>query len=147
VRLLKNLNHKNLEKITAFIKKHHLLTLATSKENMPQVANLFFAYDEENIAFIVASDTKTEHIQNVLQNENVATSVALETDEVGKIQGLQCKARMFKASLEDKKLYFKKYPYAIAMNPNIWKIEVDEMKYTDNRLGFGKKLMWKREEQ
>ena len=138
---MKHLKHLD-SKITDFIAKHHLLALATSRENMPQVANLFFAYDEKDIAFIVASDEKTEHIQNVLHNAKVAGSVALETDEVGKIQGLQFKAVMKKIGKSS--LYFQRFPYAKVMRPQLWKIELQEIKYTDNRLGFGKKMNWSR---
>lgn len=130
----------NLDKITLFIREHHILSLATSCDTMPQVATLFYAFDEEDVSFIVASDEKTEHIQNVLKNRNVAGSVALETDEIGKIQGIQFRGKMKKA--DEKKLYFKRFPYAKVMNPTLWKIKLDTIKYTDNRLGFGKKLYW-----
>ena len=138
---MKHLKHLD-SRIIDFIAKHHLLALATSKENTPQVANLFFAFDEKDVAFIVASDEKTEHIQNVLHNENVAGSVALETDEVGKIQGMQFQAVMYKT--EEYGLYFKRFPYAKIMQPTLWKIELQKIKFTDNRLGFGKKLYWSR---
>ena len=135
---------KTLEKIEAFLAKHHLLSLATCTENRPQSASIFYAYDDKNIAFIVASDLKTEHIQNIILNPNVSGTVALETDEVGKIQGLQFKARMMEAASEEKKRYFKAFPYAIAMQPKLWSIRLEAMKFTDNRLGFGKKLRWQR---
>ena len=54
---------KTLEKIELFISKHHQLSLATSADNIPQSATLFYAYDNVAVSFIVASDTKTEHIQ------------------------------------------------------------------------------------
>ena len=43
---------------------------------------------------------------------------------------------------ELKKLYFKAFPYAIAMNPALWQIKIDYFKMTDNKLGFGKKIIW-----
>jgi len=130
----------NLDKIALFINKHHILSLATSCEGMPQVANLFYAFDEESVSSIVASDEKTEHIQNVVKNKNIAGSIALGTKEVGKIQGVQFKGSMEK--VDDKKLYFKRFPYAKLMKPTLWKIKLDTIKYTDNTLGFGKKLYW-----
>ncbi len=135
--------HRNLEKIAGFIKEHHLLTLATSFENNPQCSNLFYASLEDENSFIVASDEKTEHIQNVLRNPQVAASIALETTVIGKIQGFQIKGLI--SSVEDeraKKIYFKAFPYARVMKPTLWRITVQTMKLTDNRLGFGKKLIW-----
>ena len=49
------------------------------------------------------------------------------------------------APLEDKelkKLYFKAFPYALALSPKLWQIKVNYFKMTDNRLGFGKKIIW-----
>ncbi len=73
----------------------------------------------------------------------VAGNILLETKTVGKIQGLQFKGE-FKL-LEDeslKKLYFKTFPYSLAMLPKLWQIDVSNFKMTDNRLGFGKKIIW-----
>lgn len=136
---------KTLEKIERFLAKHHLLSLATSAENVPQSASLFYAYDAEKVSFIVASDIKTEHIRNVLLNDIVSGTVALETDEVGKIEGIQFKARMYRLTHKEGALYFKAYPYAKVMNPELWRIELQHIKLTDNRLGFGTKLLWQRE--
>ena len=59
---------------------------------------------------------------------------------VGKIQGVQFTG-VFKAANEaEKKAYFKRFPYAIAMTPSLWSIEIGYLKFTDNTLGFGKKL-------
>lgn len=136
---------KVLPKIEAFLSGHHVMTLATSRNNTPQSCNLFYAYLREEVCFIVASDEKTEHIQNVLINPDVAGTVVLETKTVGKIEGLQFKAKM--ALVDDahaKEAYFKAFPYARVLNPTLWKIVPSTMKLTDNRLGFGKKLNWMR---
>ena len=135
---------KTLEKVALFLSKHHLLSLATSEDNTPQSASLFYAYNSEDIAFIVASDIKTEHIQNVLLNNTVSGTVALGTDEIGKIEGIQFKAKMYRVSHEEGSLYFKAFPFAKVMNPQLWSIVLEDIKLTDNRLGFGKKLYWQR---
>jgi uncharacterized protein YhbP (UPF0306 family) len=133
-----------LEKIRLFLGKHHLLSLATAANNRPQAASLFYAYDAESVAFIVASDMKTEHIRNVLANDSVAGTVALETDEVGKIEGIQFSGTIRTATQNEGRLYFKAFPYAKVMKPQLWRIELKQIKLTDNRLGFGKKLYWQR---
>jgi uncharacterized protein YhbP (UPF0306 family) len=135
---------KTLEKIELFLSKHHLLSLATAADNRPQSASLFYAYDAGKVAFVVASEIKTEHIQNVLVNERVSGTVALETSEVGKIEGIQFKGRMQKLTCKEGALYFERFPYARVMNPELWRIELEQIKLTDNRLGFGKKLYWQR---
>ena len=135
--------NKDLEKIVSFLDEHHVMSLATCGDEELSVCNLFYAFDEDTLSFVVASSDDTLHVQNIMQNSKVAGSVVLETKTVGKIQGLQFRGE-FKA-LENarlKKLYFKTFPYAIAMMPKLWEIKVDYFKLTDNRLGFGKKIIY-----
>lgn len=133
-----------LSPIERFVTKHHLLSLATVQENL-WCASLFYAYDAQTVAFIVASDPDTIHMGNVAQNAHVAGTVALETKTVGKIQGIQFAGEMWPCdTAAQRDLYFKAFPYARMMNPTLWTIRLDEIKMTDNTLGFGKKLSWRR---
>lgn len=129
-------------KIENFIAKHHLLSLATYGDEL-WCCSLFYAYDSEKISFIVATDTQTLHGRNVVKNHTVAGTVAFETKTVGKIQGIQFKGVMTLCD-EGKEFYYKAFPYARIMSPTLWTIRLDEIKMTDNTLGFGKKLIWKR---
>lgn len=134
---------KILSKIETFIQEHHLLSLATMSEAL-WCCSLFYAYDRLNIVFIVATDSDTLHGRNVIANSSVAGTVALETTMVGKIQGIQFSGEISRYQ-EGEALYFKAFPFSRVMNPTLWKIRLDEIKMTDNTLGFGKKLIWKRE--
>lgn len=135
-----------IEKIESFIRQHHLLSLATMGERL-WCCSMFYAYDPHSISFIVASEETTEHMRNVLQNPQVAGTIALETKIVGKIQGIQFAAEMGVCPDTLKGLYFDAFPYARVMTPTLWVIRLDEIKMTDNTLGFGKKISWKREKQ
>ena len=134
----------DLEKISTFIAKHHVMSLASSSsDDELSVCNLFYTYDADKYSFVVASSNDTTHIQNILKNSKVAGTIVLETKTVGKIQGLQFRGSFL--PLDDsnlKKLYFETFPYALAMNPTLWQIKIDYLKFTDNRLGFGKKIIW-----
>ena len=133
----------SLAEIKEFISEHHILTIATCKDNTPQCATVFFAYDSDEVAFVIASDKKTKHIQNILENNLVAGTIALETKIIGKIQGIQFQGKIYiSEAKKDKNLYFKTFPYALAMNPTLRKIKLTDIKLTDNRLGFGSKLIW-----
>jgi len=134
---------ENLQKITTFIEQHHVLSLATFSGVQLSVCSLFYAYSKEHNCFVVASSQETQHIQDIQFHKQIAANIFLETKEIGKIKGLQIKGNFL--ALEEselKHLYFKRFPYALAMNPQLWKIEVEYFKFTDNRLGFGKKLIW-----
>lgn len=133
----------DLEKITHFIEEHHVMSLASSSEGEISVCSLFYAYDASSHSFIVASSEETTHIKQINQNPRIAGNILLETKSVGKIQGLQFRGSF--VALEQsslKKLYYKTFPYALALSPKLWQIKVDYFKMTDNRLGFGKKLIW-----
>ncbi len=134
-----------MKKLVEFIKEHHLLSLCTCKENIPHSANCFYAFSDDEFNFIIASDESTRHMTELHVNPNYAATIALETNEIGKIRGLQFSGIVKKATLIEKALYLKTFPYAIAMNPTIWTLHVKHLKFTDNRLGFGKKLIFKRE--
>lgn len=137
------------KRIVTFIKKHHVLTLATCSGNKPWCANCFYVYLEDLNLFIFTSDNSTKHIQDVLEQDLVAGSIVLETSVIGKIRGIQLRGKMWKP---DKRLlkkvkiaYLKKFPVAMLMKTNLWVLEPSLLKYTDNRLGFGKKLIWEKE--
>jgi hypothetical protein len=133
-----------LTKIGSFLSQHHVLTLATMGDTL-WCCSMFYAFDPLRTIFIVASDKSTQHIQNTLINPTVAGTVHLETKTVGKIQGIQFSGTTKKCDDEElKKLYFDTFIYAKIMNPTLWEITLDEIKMTDNTLGFGKKLIWKR---
>ncbi len=133
----------DLERIERFIAKHHLLTLATCADGKPYCCSSFYAYDNQTKSFIIAGDTKTTHIQNVLKNPHVAANIHLETDNIGKIEGLQIEGIL--TTCEEKRLqtlYFKTFPYALAMRPTLWLLRPGRFKLTDNTLGFGKKIIY-----
>ncbi|NPA44296.1 MAG: hypothetical protein GXO49_02060 [Chlorobi bacterium] len=137
------------KKIIDFISEHHVLTLATSVNNIPYCANCFYTYLKDENMFVFTSDNETKHVQDALQNNIVAGSVVLETSVVGKIQGIQFQGKMFlpKNNLKviANKQYMKKYPFAKLMKTQLWCLELSFIKLTDNRLGFGKKLIWEKE--
>lgn len=139
------------KRVVEFINEHHVLTLATSRDNQPYCANCFYTYLEDENAFVFTSDTTTKHILDALEQPYVAGSVVLETKAVGKIQGIQFNGTLFQAENDlqkkAKKAYLKRFPYAALMKTTMWVLELSFIKMTDNRLGFGKKLIWQKEEK
>lgn len=135
------------ERFVKFIKKHHVLTLATvGSEGMPYVANCFYAYDKERNLFVFTSDTTTRHGSEMSANDRVALSIVLETRVVGRVQGLQIVGRAERGDDAARICYIKRFPYAAAANLELWMVSPTLMKLTDNTLGFGKKLLWQNEE-
>jgi len=81
-----------------------------------------------------------------LQNQKIAGSVALETNIIGKIRGIQFQGIVSEPAGEmaekTKSAYLKRFPVAMLMETHLWIVQLTFIKYTDNRLGFGKKLIW-----
>ena len=138
------------KQIVEFIQEHHVLTLATVAENNPWCSNCFYAYLEEENCFVFTSDDETKHAQDALINSKVAGSVVLETNVIGKIQGIQFRGKMVRPDetfhKKEKRAYLKKFPYAALMKTSLWILHIDYIKMTDNRLGFGKKLIWEKKD-
>jgi uncharacterized protein YhbP (UPF0306 family) len=136
------------KKIVRFIKKHHVLTIATSTGNTPWCASCFYVYLEEENALVVTSDLTTRHGQEFISNPLVSGTVALETNIIGKIRGVQFSGIVSEPEgklLERvKSSYLKRFPIAMLMETKLWIVELTYIKYTDNRLGFGKKLIWEK---
>ncbi|MFR9503293.1 MAG: pyridoxamine 5'-phosphate oxidase family protein [Rikenellaceae bacterium] len=130
------------QRTVKFIKRHHVLTLATAVDNTPYCANAFYAYDTKRNRLIFTSDISTRHGGEMLANNIVAASVVWETKLVGRIQGLQITGKVLRADADDASCYIKRFPYTALSDLTLWAIEPHMMKYTDNTLGFGTKLIW-----
>ncbi|MFV0345537.1 MAG: pyridoxamine 5'-phosphate oxidase family protein [Bacteroidales bacterium] len=139
------------ERISTFINEHNVLTLCTESAKGVWVAHCFYVFDEANMRLIFTSDPEnTRHGKEMARDGDVAIGIVLETTMVGKIQGIQIEAEAFQPKDEDykaaKKMYTKRYPVSNVAKLHIWVADIYELKMTDNRLGFGKKLHWSRED-
>jgi uncharacterized protein len=141
-----NTAHPIDERITNYIAEHHVFTLATSNMNLPYTATCFYVYLPELNMFVFTSDTTTKHISDTVEQPYVAGAIALETSIIGKIRGIQFCGNINRLKGKElthaKKAYILKFPIAMLAKTTLWGIVPDFIKMTDNRLGFGKKLIW-----
>lgn len=137
-------------RIVKFFRRHHVLTIATTVNNEPWCANCFYVYLEDENALVFTTDSDTRHGREFLANPSVAGSVVLETMITGKIRGIQFQGIV--SELKGDRLekatgaYLKRFPAAALMDTHLWAVDLTHIKMTDNRLGFGKKLIWKSEQ-
>lgn len=138
------------DRILTFIREHHIFTLAVSRENKPWCATCYYVYLEDLNLFIFTSDYDTKHITDVVETGiyNAAGAIALETRMTGKIRGIQFAGLIRELSGNElktgKSAYLKAFPVARLAKLHLWGLEPEIIKMTDNRLGFGKKLIWRR---
>jgi uncharacterized protein YhbP (UPF0306 family) len=133
-------------RISRFFRKHHVLTVATSADGKPWCANCFYVYLEEKNSLVFTTDPVTRHGKEFLVNPFVAGSVVLETPVIGRIRGIQFQGYVSEPKDEmfaiARSAYLKRFPVAMLMETHLWIVELTHIKMTDNRLGFGKKLIW-----
>ena len=134
------------KRIISFFRKHHVMTISTSVNNEPWCANCFYVYLSDENALVFTTDPETRHGKEFLINNLVAGSVVLETLVIGKIRGIQFQGIVSEPSGDlaetARKAYLKRFPVAMLMETHLWIVELTHIKMTDNRLGFGKKLIW-----
>lgn len=134
------------KQISKFIKKHHVFTLATCKNNNPWCASCFYAWDDELAVFVYSADLETRHGIEANENQYVSANILLETQIVGRIMGLQISGQVLLVDTAQQNkiraVYLKRFPYAIAVKLQLWVLKPTFMKLTNNKLGFGKKLIW-----
>ena len=137
------------ERIISFIDSNTNLTLAVSENNKPYCANCFYAFDKENLFLVFKSKLSTNNIEIALKNSSVAGTIVPDSLDKLHVKGIQFTGKVKQADGENlsaaKKIYYLKYPFAMALPGELWIIELHTLKYTDNTLGFGKRLEWVKE--
>ena len=128
------------ERILEFIKNEQLLSWAVIGEKGVYTASAFYAFDEKNFAFIIASHEDTKHIRLASENSSIALNIAKES-KIAFLKGVQAKAEFKMASKEQMKIYFSKFPFAkLDKSAKIYALELFWLKFTNNALGLSKKL-------
>ncbi len=134
------------KRIRSLLRRHHLLTIATVSEQGPWCASCFYAWDEENNTLVITTDPVTRHGAEFRSNPQVAGTIALETKRIGRIRGAQFTGTISEPAGEELKrarhIYLKRFPFAALAEIHLWVIKLNHIKLTDNRLGFGKKIIW-----
>ena len=142
---------ETLAAINRWLAKQHVVTWCVYDEGEMWCAHAFYYYDPERVAFYVMSEDKTRHAQMTGQQAKVAGTVNGQPKTVALIRGVQFKGEIRRLDGEEsdarRKLYTRRFPVAAALKAPVWEIRLDELKFTDNTLGFGKKLHWLRAEQ
>ena len=137
------------EEIVAFLQDSSVVTIATSIDNHPYCAACYFAYVPEAQLLAFKSDIDTKHIEDAIHNNVVAGSILPDKIESNKPKGIQFTGVFYKAENNEigekaKSAYLKKFRAAGMFRGDVWLIQLSKVKFTDNTLLMGKKLMWER---
>lgn len=135
------------ERIVEFITGNKVAAVCClDADNKPYCFSCFYAFDKERHLLYFKSGAAAHHSELLLQNPVVAGTINPD-----KLNSLAIKGIQFTGSILDSRnelcfeaanLYHKRFPFALAMPGDIWTIQLEVIKMTDNTLSFGKKIHW-----
>ncbi|WP_311790560.1 MULTISPECIES: YhbP family protein [Pantoea] len=136
--------------LVRYLKKQHVLSLCCQAGDDLWCANCFYVFDEASMAFWLMTEPDTRHGTLLQANPQVAGTVNGQPKTVLLIKGVQYRGKIARledaAEVQARMVYQKRFPVARKVSAPLWEIRLDEIKMTDNALGFGKKIVWRREE-
>ena len=128
-----------LAAISRWLGKQHVISWCVASDGELWCANAFYVYDSQNVAFYLLSDDHTRHGQMTVNGQ---------PKTVARIRGVQFKGEIRRLSGDEEAAmrarYVNRFPIARMLRAPVWEIRPDELKFTDNTLGFGTKLHWLR---
>ncbi|EAN0853036.1 YhbP family protein [Salmonella enterica] len=138
-----------LTAISRWLAKQHVVTWCVCHEGELWCANAFYLFDAQHVAFYLLTDDKTRHAQMSGACAPVAGTVNGQPKTVARIRGVQFKGEIRRLEGQEsdaaRKAYLRRFPVARVLPAPVWEIRLDEIKFTDNTLGFGKKMRWLRD--
>mgnify|MGYP003536816280 CR=1 FL=1 len=138
------------EKIAEFIARQTCGNLTCVDETgQPWCFSFFYSWDAEAGLLHYKSSGDTRHAIILHSNKKVSGTILPDKFNILQIKGIQFEGELLQEehpqAAGGSAHYHKKHPMALAMPGEIWTIRLDHIKFTDNTLGIGKKLNWKRE--
>lgn len=136
------------ERISAFINGQRVASVCgVDAEHQPYCFSCFYAFDADRNLFYFKSGSAAHHSGILSRNPVVAGTIQPDKLNPLAIKGIQFTGRILDPKdplcSEANKIYHKRFPFAITMPGEIWTLQPEEIKMTDNTLSFGKKIMWR----
>jgi uncharacterized protein len=140
------------ERIVDFINHQRVASVCcVDKENKPYCFSCFYAFDEERNLLYFKSGSSAHHSEILVQNRVVAGTIQQDKVNSLAIKGIQFSGRILDPNNElcsnADSGYHKRFPFALTMPGDIWTLQLETIKMTDNTLSFGKKLHWSLHEE
>ena len=140
------------ETIIQFLKEQTSASIccvdATGK---PYCFSCFYAFNSITGLLYFKSSANSHHSALMQENSFVAGTVL--PDKLNKIlvKGIQFEAVVIDTQQPLVKqtlgIYLKKHPLALVIPGDIWALQINHIKMTDSTLGFGKKIIWNRDQE
>jgi uncharacterized protein YhbP (UPF0306 family) len=117
----------------------------------PYCFSCFYAFNCTGALLYFKSSATSHHADLMKKNPLVAGTILPDKLNKISIKGIQFEATVLNTQQPLVKrtlgIYLAKHPLALAIPGDIWALQINYIKMTDSTLGFGKKIIWKREEE
>ena len=136
--------------ISEFLRSHNTMSLATSRDDRPYVAALFYASDGLILYFL--SNPGSEHSLNIFLNPRVAATINTEHFDWKTVRGLRIMGKAYAIDEEESKhardIFESKYPFLTGLLKSgelrrefadhaFFKIVPENIRFIDNSVHFG----------
>lgn len=135
--------------IVTFLEKQTCASICcVDEQSNPYSFSCFYAFNSAEGLLYYKSSATTRH--SVLLQQNAKVSGTILPDKLKKmlVQGIQFTGRIVTAEDPLAKnagtRYHFRFPFALAMQGEVWTIQLEAIKMTDSGKAFGKKTTWKR---
>jgi hypothetical protein len=132
-----------IDEFFSLLQECRVCVLATSSIDAepPGAAPCFFAWQRDPLVLFVASDAHTRHIRQGLRQQEMAGAAYVEGQPIAALRGVQFRGRLGPVTdrAAAKAVYLQRFPEAEAWlgATALWGLELNWLKWTDNRRGFG----------
>ena len=138
------------DNIRIFLQQHHVASLAASAHGEIWSASCFYAADLACGRLIILTSRDTRHGRLMVANPHISGTIAGQPVEISEICGIQFSAysRLLENETERQTavaLFYQVHPAARGRNSDVWVLELNHLKLTDNQVVFGQKTVWHRQ--
>ena len=135
------------KRIIQFISKQTCATVCCiDQTGRPYCFSVFYAFDADRGLLFYKSANNTKHSPLLSINPVVAGTISPDRLNLLQIKGVQFEGSVLAfddpLTINASCHYYNKHSLARTMPGEIWTIEITNLKFTDNTLGFGSKTIW-----
>lgn len=138
--------------VTAFLQRHHVMTVATQDGDGPWAAALFYAAHGDDLIFL--SSPTSRHSRHLARQPRCAATIQSQPQDWPSIQGVQLEGEVAELEGGDRDAAERRYgerfpfmrvaavpgPIAEALARVRWyRLRIARLYFIDNRHGFGKR--------
>lgn len=131
--------------IVDFLNEQIIACFAVINNDRPHSFSVFYSFHPESNTLIFKSAPDTLHAKCIVTNSHISGCVNSNDISVANLQGVQFSGIAEIIHENEKDLianYKNKFPFAVFKSGEYWKCELEWIKFTNNKLGFGTKKTW-----